>query len=210
MAEEENKQNEQFPRNDYTSIVPREQLAAQKRENRPKRQVQAKIKKQTFGDRIAENIKNIDHEQIRERLLFDWLFPEIVSTVADMLRMVFFGNKNGGTGRAGNKGRYTTYNSIYDGSRRDRSTADLSKQNFRHIRIPFESREDAEYVLDELRESLETSASDCVTVKELYSLANMPTNYSMTKWGWYDLEDANIMRQGEDHVLEMPKAEVLR
>lgn len=201
--------DDKMPSNNYTDIKPKESFAPPA--EAPKKKIKAKEKKRTFGERIAENFLNLDREQIRDRLLFDWLFPEIIATFDDILRMIFFGDRNGGprSSRRGERGR-SGYNSIYDERRRERERDDPTRQNFRHIKLVFYSREDAEEVLDNLRESLEESSGGFVTVKELYSLADMPTNYAMTSWGWFDLEDCIITRDRDDWILEMPKAEVVR
>lgn len=201
--------DDKMPSNNYTDIKPKESFAPPA--EAPKKKIKAKEKKRTFGERIAENFLNLDREQIRDRLLFDWLFPEIIATFDDILRMIFFGDRNGGprSSRRGERGR-SGYNSIYDERRRERERDDPTRQNFRHIKLVFYSREDAEEVLDDLRESLEESSGGFVTVKELYSLADMPTNYAMTSWGWFDLEDCIITRDRDDWILEMPKAEVVR
>lgn len=218
MSEEKRESMEkQFPSNNYTQIKPREEVAqkVEKKEEKPKKKIRAKEQKKTFGERISDNFLNMDHEAIRDRLIFDWLFPEIISTVDDILRMIFFGDRNGGSSRSRRRDRdrngYTSYNSIYDGGKRDRDgSADPTRQNFRRIRLQFYEREDAEEVLDNLRESLEESGSGWVTVKELYSLADLPTNSTMYKWGWFDLEECRIERRGDDYVLEMPRAEVIK
>ena len=81
----------------FTQIKPREEIGKQlepAKENKPKPE-KSKMKqgvvekKPTFGERIANNFMNIDYEGIKDRLLFDWLFPEIISTLGDVLRMIF-------------------------------------------------------------------------------------------------------------------------
>lgn len=219
MAEvDKERLQEKFPSNNYTEIKPREELAKtddKQQDIAPKKKHRAKEKRKTFGERIAENFLNLDHEQIRERLLFDWLFPEIIATVDDILRMIFLGDR-AGSSRRGRRDRgrsgYTSYNSIYDEKHRERDYdgPDPTRQNFKRIRLEFYDRDDANEVLDEMRENLEESQSGWVTVKELYSLSDLPTNSTMYKWGWRDLEDCIITRQGENWVLEMPRAEVIR
>ena len=64
--------------------------------------------------------------------------------------------------------------------------------------------------MDDLRERLEGSNVDCVPVRDLYSLADLPTNSTMLNWVWYDLEDCRIDRNGENYILRMPPAEPRR
>lgn len=220
MSEDRTKSlEERFPSNEYTQIKPRDEIAKKDEtqlEGKQKKKIHAKEQKRSFGERIADNFLNLDHEQIRDRLLFDWLFPEIIATIDDILRMIFFGDRNGGGGSRRRRDRdsrgYTSYNSIYDERRRerDRDTPDPTRQNFRRIKIEFVDREEAIELLDNIREALAESDSGWVTVKEFYSLAQLPTNSAMWKWGWTDLEDCMITRKGDLYVLEMPRAEVIR
>lgn len=198
-----------FKPNNYTSIKPMEDIIP--KEEKPKRKVKVKAKKKRFTEQIADNFLNIDYDSIKTRLLYDWLFPEIISTIGDVLRMIFSKDGNPVRRRGGDRrGGYTPYNSISDEKRKEREHSDPTRQNFRRIKLVFYTREDAESIIDDLRESLQESSGGYVTVRELYSLADMPTNWSMNSWGWYDLEDAIIERDGDDYVLEMPKAEVIR
>lgn len=201
----------------FTDIKPKEEVQASVPSENKKKKPKVVEHKQTFGEKIADNFASIDHGQIKNRLIFDWLFPEIISLIDDFLRMVLLGGKGRGTNRnRNNRSGYTSYNSIYDakhGGERDIPQRDPTRQDFRRIRLEFYEREDAEDVLDDLRESLEESkegGSGWVTVKELYSLAEMPTNSTMYKWGWQDLDECIIERLGDNYVLEMPRAEVIR
>lgn len=170
----------------------------------------------TIGDQIVDNVKNLDKGKIRKRLVFDWLFPEIIATIDDILRMILLGNNNAGKRRRDKNG-YTHYSTGINDDDRGRNREDLRKeendptrQNFRRIRLEFYNREDAEDVIADLREELEENTAGFVTVKELYSLAELPTYSTMYKWGWFDLEEATIERVGDNYVLEMPRAEVIR
>lgn len=86
-----------------------------------------------------------------------------------------------------------------------------NRPDFRHIRLEFESREDAKEVLDDLKTILETTietgSKAYVQVHDLYSLADLPTNSAMFNWVWYDLEDCKIERNGDSYILKMPPVE---
>lgn len=161
-------------------------------------------KKPTFGERIANNFMNIDYEGIKDRFLFDVLFPEMISALGDVLRAIF--SQDGrGTVRRKRKGDYTEYSSISDGSRRREK--DITRQDFRKIKLEFYERDDAIEVLDDLREMLAESSSGYVYVRDLYSLADLPTNSAMLNWVWYDLENCRVEPNGGNYVLCLPPAE---
>ncbi len=82
------------------------------------------------------------------------------------------------------------------------------RQDFRHIQLVFETREKAEDMLDELCERLESSKDGYVYVRDLYSIADLPTNSAMLNWVWYDLDDCTIEQSGDNYILKMPSAEL--
>ena len=102
------------------------------------------------------------------------------------------------------KSMFDNYTPIYNQYRRQ------DRQDFRKIRLTFQTREDAMEVLDDLREELEMTKDYYVSVRTLYSLADLPTNSAMLNWGWYDLEDCEITREAENYILKMPPAEYIR
>ena len=212
MAEvDKEKLKEQFPSNNYTQIKPKEEvgkaLEPAKKEVPDKSKMKSGVvnKKPTFGERIANNFMNIDYEAIKDRFLFDVLFPEMISALGDVLRAIF--SQDGrGTVRRKRKDGYTEYSSISDGSSRRREK-DITRQDFRKIKLEFYERDDAIEVLDDLREMLAESSSGYVYVRDLYSLADLPTNSAMLNWVWYDLENCRVEPNGGNYVLCLPPAE---
>ena len=82
------------------------------------------------------------------------------------------------------------------------------RQDFRKIRLYFQTREEAQDVLDDLEQKLEESKKGYVLVQDLYYLAESPTTSEMEDWVWYDLEDCHIERVNDDYyILHMPPAE---
>ena len=84
---------------------------------------------------------------------------------------------------------------------------DPIRQDFRKIKLKFCDREEAQEVLDILSDTLNDSSVDYVDVEYLYRLADLPTNWVMREWVWYDLEDCSIYHQGNCYILKMPPAE---
>ena len=212
MAEvDKEKLKEQFPSNNYTQIKPKEEvgkaLEPAKKAVPEKSKMKSGVvdKKPTFGERIANNFMNIDYEAIKDRFLFDVLFPEMISALGDVLRSIF--SQDGkGTVRRKRKDGYTEYSSISDGNSRRREK-DITRQDFRKIKLEFYERDDAIEVLDDLREMLAESSSGYVYVRDLYSLADLPTNSAMLNWVWYDLENCRVEPNGGNYVLCLPPAE---
>lgn len=208
---------EKFPAHDYTKIQTKEEIRSRREapgqnKKKPKPKVKPKVKKQTIGEKIAENFLAADGEDIKDHLIFDWLIPELKAALEDVLHMLLYGGRGGRGGRRGrdrSERGYTSYDRAFDDDDRRR---DPTKANFKHLEFHFYNIKDAQRVLDDMREALETSSGGYVTVKELYNhdYIQRPTTYSMGNWGWYDLEDADIAIQRGEYILKMPPAEPFR
>ena len=80
------------------------------------------------------------------------------------------------------------------------------RQNIRKIKLLFNTQEDAYDVLYDLKDTLLENIEGYATVRDLYSLADMPTNWAMNSWGWYDLKGVTIEQKGDEWILIMPPA----
>lgn len=220
MPEEKEKSiEEKYPSNAYTNITPkklqdREDGGGNNETEKVKKKFSGKVKKKKLGERIADSFLMADRQDLKEHLFFDWFIPEVKAVIEDVVHMLLYGTSGGG-GRSRKKdkgiGRLIDYAGVYDEKKKNRDReVDPTRQNFRRIKLRFDSREEANEVIDEMRESLAANSAGYVTVKELYSFLNEPTNYTMSRWGWYDLEDAMITRFRDDFILEMPSAEVIK
>ena len=129
--------------------------------------------------------------------------------VMGALSMVFFGDVRGiynseSGGRTGGGAGRRGYDRIYDSGRSNRrSSVDISD-------ILFETREDAERVLDRLYSDLERYGR--VRVADLYSAAGVSGNSIWTdnNYGWFNLDRAAPYPTSEGWQLDMPPAESLR
>lgn len=129
--------------------------------------------------------------------------------VMGALSMVFFGDVRGiyngeSGGRTGGGAGRRGYDRIYDSGRSNRrSSVDISD-------ILFETREDAERVLDRLYSDLERYGK--VRVADLYSAAGVSGNSIWTdnNYGWFNLDRAAPYPTSEGWQLDMPPAESLR
>lgn len=219
MADKEVKENKpttpsterKFPANNYTDIKPR----AKEGEKVVKGKVHER--KQTFGERIADNFLAADGAEIKERFIFDWLIPGIKTIVEDLVHMLLYGD--GGSpdirrSRGKSEVRKVPYNSIYDGRRRADDEY-IPRKRTRTPELIFDRRADAEQVLSGMNEYIDDYGS--ASMKDFYSIASevseglidIPTDFQMTKWGWYDLTGAAVIHVRGGYMLQMPKAEVI-
>lgn len=205
--------DEQYPGNSYMEAQRKTTITKiDSEETKPqtvkKPLVKGREKKKSFAKRFAESFFIITKEDIEEKLLTEWLVPGIKNMIEDAVHMVLFGGKSRAGYRKdenGNRLRVVSYDKAYDDNR---SRGVISPRRNRKPELIFDTRDDADTVLETLFEYLEDYHR--VTVKDLYTLADMPTDYTMNDWGWYDLSSAKVIRVEEGFLLDMPKVEVIK
>ena len=77
-----------------------------------------------------------------------------------------------------------------------------NRQNFDDL--IFESRGEAQIVLDELRNAIDKYG--VVTVLDAYDLCGETAPYTSDKYGWMNLENAYIERNRQGYVIRFPRA----
>lgn len=145
-----------------------------------------------------EEIEKMSPEQCKGLLMGFFIGLGLEDAIKDIVNDTF--------DKAEEKRRERPWNTY---SRLKSSSKDPTKQDFRNIRLTFPTRKDAEEVLEDLKDKLEESREGYARVWDLYSLAELPTNSLMMKWGWDDLADCWIERDEEYYKLNMPPASLL-
>ena len=217
---DDEKLREEFPGNSYTDIKPRkEDDISKKPSDDKKNKGRVHDRKKTVGERIADSFLATDKEEIREHLLFDWFIPGIKTIVEDIVHMILYGDAARGDGRIRrDRGesslRRVSYNSIYDEKRR-RDDEYISRRGSRRPELTFDRRSDAEQVLSGVSELIEEYGQ--ATMKDFYNIVSevtygdidIPTDYTMTRYGWTNLSAASVVHVRDGYLLKMPKAEVI-
>lgn len=173
-----------------------------------KKTLSKKVIDALFDQKVDEAIDYAKHNVIGpgiRRLIFDAFMGG--------LSMIFFGDAGGfyggdpggrtGGGRRGYDRIYDSRNGRAGDGYRRRSSVDVSD-------ILFETREDAERVLDRLYRDLQEYGR--VRVADLYSAAGVSGNSMWTdnNYGWFNLDRAAPYPTSEGWQLDMPPAESLR
>jgi len=217
---DDEKLKQEFPGNSYTDIkqkkVPETSSSAPAKKSDKGR---VKEKRKSIGERIAESFLATDKEEIREHLLFDWIVPGIKTVIEDIVHMILYGDASRGDGRirrdrGDSKLRKIPYNSIYDDPRR-RDDAYIAQRGSRRPELIFDRKSDAEQVLSGMCEYIDDYGK--ITMKEFYNLVSevtdgdidIPTSYTQTRYGWYDVSNVSVVHVREGYLLRLPKAEVI-
>ena len=151
---------------------------------------------------LSEDVGNVKSYIFSEVLLpaAKKLVSDIVTNGIDMLLYGEIKNKKGNSSKV-------SYSRYYD-DRRDRSRdyrSPVVRNNFDYDEIIFETRGDAEAVLDAMYDIL--NQYKVVSVAELYDLASITThNYTCNIYGWIDLRGSSVVRVRDGYILKLPRA----
>ena len=73
--------------------------------------------------------------------------------------------------------------------------------------ISFDSRGDAELVLDQMRDLVDGDRGfGLVTVADMYDLAGLQAPFTARKYGWFNLRTAEVIRGRDGFYIRLPKA----
>lgn len=121
-----------------------------------------------------------------------------VSAVDTMAKVLVYGNGYTPTPSSPRTG-YTGYDKAYD----NRKLVKPVEDRFNLTQWGFAYREDAQRVLDQMREHLMRYSS--VTVFDFYDFAGLDTRTTDRGYGWTSLEKAYVDRMGDQYVIKFPR-----
>ena len=207
---------ERFPNNSHFGAVEKKETP---KEEVPKKVISgtAKKVKKPLGQKIADTFVQGDISDVGRHLVQDILIPSAIETIGDMghnlVDGMIYGDDAPARARSRrNRNRPTT--SIDRGTGRNQRLNRQTQHNRRTLNfddIFLDTREEAVLVLEELQSRIEDY--DQATVADLYDAVGWDHDYTESKYGWYDLTDAKVIRvrgpEGTGYSLSLPKAEVL-
>lgn len=167
------------------------------------------VRKKSVGRKILDTFLSEKIDDVGDYIRYNVIGPGIKSLIYDMfmssLSMAFWGDARarGSGGVRGSSG----YDRAYD----DRRSRDRGRRPAYDVEdIIFESRDEAERVLDDLYDCLERYGS--VRVADLYSSAGISPegNFTVNNFGWRSLRGAGAYPTSEGWALDLPRCESLR
>lgn len=168
----------------------------------------AKPKKKGEMQKFADVFISEDVGNVKSYILMDVLVPAIKKAISDIVTngidMILYGET--GRTRKASSGTKVSYGKFYDREpdrRRERLAS--SRGGYDYDDIVFETRGDAESVLDAMNDII--SQYGVVSVGDLYDLADVSTdNYAANKYGWTDISGCKPVRVRDGYILKLPKA----
>lgn len=165
-----------------------------------------KTKKKNGFSKLADSFISEDAKNVKSYIFADVLIPAAKKAISDIvtdgISMILYG----GTGRKKQSSiSSVSYRSYYDQRDRDRYAADnpRTKTGYNYDDIILETRGEAEEVLRQLMEMIETY--DVASVADLYDLVGITGNYTDNNYGWTNVRNAEIVRVRDGYLLKLPK-----
>lgn len=174
---------------------------------------QVKVKKNVirkFTDIFVQEDMNVVKEYIINDLVIPYtknLIGDIFHNTVDMVLFSSSGGRRSKSSRRSDVG-HVSYRDYYDkpsDRSRERSTYN---SRFNYDDISFEYRTDAEAVLEQMKDIIDTY--DLVRVLDLYDLAGYgPAPHTANNYGWTNLSRAYVDRTRDGYIIKLPKAVAL-
>ena len=161
-------------------------------------------KKKSGIRKLSDTFLSEDVSNVKSYIFSEVLLPAAKKLVSDIVtngtNMLLYGeikNKKGNSSKV-------SYSRYYDDRSRDYRSP-VVRNNFDYEEIIFETRGDAEAVLDSMYDIL--NQYKVVSVAELYDLASITThNYTCNNYGWVDLRGSSVVRVRDGYILKLPRA----
>lgn len=166
---------------------------------------ETKTRKKSEVKKFANIFVPEDVDNVKSYILMDVIVPGIKNAIADVVSIVLFGEA-GRLGGRREKGSRVSYQKYYDDRRDDRRDYGRPRAaaGFEFDDIIFESRGDADLVLDQLESAIANYG--LASVADLYDLAGITCrSYTANKYGWTDIRTAKIIRLRDGYTLQLPR-----
>lgn len=195
----------------------------QKEEKQDKKKLETVVKKggvvstkKSLGDKFQDIFLSEDVKDIKGYIIFDTIIPGIKNLILDVIEMAFFGSsgsrRSTGSRREKEHTNYSSYyKSEYKSSRRDRRDREERRyeadEKVDYRRIILKYRDDAERVVDQMRERIRTY--ETVSIADLFELVGITGKYTDNNWGWVDENDIGIKRVSDGYLIDVTEAVLL-
>lgn len=180
------------------------ELEAKQPEKKLTKVANAKLKKKSEIQKIAETFVAEDLNKVKNAVLMDVIVPAVKKVISDIVTngidMLLYGevkhNKTTTTSKIG-------YNSMYN-SQNQANSARVARSSYIYNDIILSSRGEAEEVLNQMNEIIGTYG--VVSVADLCEIVGVTGEFTDNKYGWSDIRDAYVERSKDGYMLKLPRA----
>lgn len=166
-----------------------------------------RTKKRSGLTKITDQLISEDVNNVKSYILTDVFIPDVKKLVYDIITdgfsMILYGGI--GAGKKKTIGSNVSYRQFYDRSGDDGRTLSTSRSRFEYDDLIFDSRGEAEAVLNQMDVIIDTYGF--VSVADLYDLADLSAPYTSNKYGWTNVSTADVARLRDGgYVIKLPRA----
>lgn len=169
-----------------------------------KKIVKGRLKKKSNLEKFTESFIKEDLSNVGSYIFNEVIIPAVKKAISDTvtngLSMILYGD----TDKIRKKSNsYSSYHEYYE---KDRNKSNFSRQSSRYNynEIIFDTRSEAEEVLDMMSEAIDTYG--VVSVGDFYEFSGYSGNYTDNKYGWKDIHSASVAYRSDGYVLKLPRA----
>lgn len=149
-----------------------------------------------------------DANSVWEAVLMDVLIPSLKKLVSEGINtasdLLIYGETRGGRNRSESKVSYRRYYDDRYGDRREsESRSRGSRSRFDYDDLVYETRGEAEMVLEKMQETLDEYK--LVSVGDMYDFSGISAPFTSHDYGWTSLRTASVRRVRDGYILDLPK-----
>lgn len=194
-----------YPNNSYKY---KEKMKEQAEKQPIAKVASGKIKKKSEARKLADVFIAEDIHSVKSYIITDVVIPAIANAIEDVvvkgIRMILRGETEPHAKKR--SGEFVDYRRMSDRDRRDdRREPKARTRSFDLDDISFETRGEAEMVLDRMEAIIEEYGR--VSIVDLYDIADLGTPpYTADKYGWTSLRYAEVVRRSGEYYIKLPRA----
>jgi hypothetical protein len=177
--------------------------------------VKAIKQKPPMGRRIREAFTGDSARGIGDYLIFEVALPAIKTTLFDLINQganrALFGPGSQAPGAANRRPGVVNYNQISRNQVNQPQVINISardKATHKFDNILFGTRQEAEVTLSALLDIVDRF--DVAAVSDLYELVGVTGSFVDDKWGWFNLQGADIVPVRGGFILDLPATQPIR
>jgi len=171
---------------------------------------QVSTKKKSGITKFAGNIISEDAKNIKDFIFLDVLIPTFKKAISDIVTngidIILYGESRGRSNRLpGDRVSYRSYGQYYDDARRTTTQRAVQRpMSFSYSDLIFDSRQDAQAVLNQMNDILYSYGF--VRVADLMESAGVTGNpYTDNSYGWNSLNTAEVMITRDGWIIKLPR-----
>lgn len=188
---------------DYKSNSHKSKKEVKKEEKKIEKVVTGSVKKKKKNKvtKLTSVFLPEDVTSVKDYILQDALIPAVKKFITDSVDMILYGETGSKKKRSSS---FVSYRDFSDKRERKGYNDYKSRTMFDYDDIFLESRKDAENVLKQMHDIINDYG--ILSVADMFDLVGEPANYTMNKYGWHNIDNAEIVHTREGYKIKMPRA----